>query len=186
MILMKQNKALTVLMVLHPIIFLAITGLFIWTESDHVLFTAQSVFVLSGLICCIVFSIRTKDTPAKFLSASNVWILSVNLAVFLAEMVWYTVSYMDVIAEESKGAQEGGLLLFLILVVCLPHWLVYFFTRICAAINCNRATKDLNANMTKTLHILLHLIPLVDLFSAIFVLRKVKACQSCQQPTIEA
>ena len=182
---MKLEKTLAVFMALWPVIFLAISGLFILLELDGALFISLIIFVLFGLVFSIAFTIRTQGAKPQFLAKSNILMLGANAAVFLAEMIWLTVSYCDVYTEESNGAMGGGLLLFLILLICAPHWLTYLFTRICAAINCYRVTKDVNADRSTILHIFAHLIPIVDLFSAILVLRKVKPCQVCQQPTID-
>ena len=182
---MKVEKTLAVLMAILPLVYLAVIALFLLTELDNALYTALSFLVLLGLILAICFATLTKGTNRKFLATANVWMLSTNAAVFLAEIIWYAVSYRDVYIEERNGAMGGGLLLFLILLICTPHWLTYLFTRVCAAINCYRVTKEVNADRSTILHIFAHLIPIVDLFSAIFVLRKVKPCQVCQQPTID-
>ena len=182
---MKDKKLLAVFMTLWPVIFSAISALFISLELDGALFISLIIFVLFGLVFSIAFTIRTQGAKPQFLAKSNILMLGANAAVFIAEMIWLAVSYYNVYTEESNGAMGGGLLLFLILLICAPHWLTYLFTRICAAINCYRATKDLKAEPFRTLHTLAHMIPIVDLFSAITVFLKVKAYQLCQQPTID-
>ena len=85
---MKVEKTLAVLIAILPLVYLAVIALFLLTELDNALYTALSFLVLLGLILSICFAALTKGTNRKFLATANVWMLSTNAAVFLAEIIF--------------------------------------------------------------------------------------------------
>lgn len=181
-----MKKLFTVLTVLLPLAYVLGMIVFLYiSPEDEVLFAVLGGITLLGLVICTVFSVITSKADRKFLAVTDIWILAVNLVLYVAEAVWWLVAYVQVRIGEQNGAMEGGLALVLLIFFYTPHWITYLFSRICASINCERVLKDVCGNGVKTFHIILHFFPFTDLISAIWVLRRVNQFQHCQQPPIE-
>jgi hypothetical protein len=125
------------------------------------------------------------DLLIAFVAFVVSFVIGSNLLVFLAQIVIMIIVIIDVRIAEQQGAMEGGLMIVLYYFLFLPSRINYLICRITAALCAHRALDDTLYSHRKGLHTFLHLIPIADMISAIWVYSKVKHCQTFQQPTIE-
>lgn len=180
-----MKKLFAVLTALLPVIYIGGIFTVLKLENDDLLWPAAGIFLLFALIVHIVYVTLTKNSPRRFLTISNIWIIGTNFLFHITKIIVLIVITIDVQIRAQQGAQEGGLIIALLFMFSIPNWITYAFTRIAASINCYRAMHDIVHSTKELLHILLHLFPLADLISAILVLRKVNRFQDFQQPPIE-
>jgi hypothetical protein len=143
-----------------------------------------ATIVLTLIICKVYASFRHK-AEILFLAKMNLWIIGSNLLVFLAQIVIMIIVIIDVRIAEQQGAMEGGLMIVLYYFLFLPSRINYLICRITAALCARNALDETLYSHRKGIHSILHLFPIADMISAIWVYRKVKHCQTFQQPTIE-
>ena len=123
--------------------------------------------------------------PPTLVGLTNLWVIGGNLLLYTAEIIWLIVQAIDVLKQAQNGAMEGGLGIFLLIVLYLPHWINYLVCRIVAAVQCCRGLKGICSSGKAGIYAILHIFPVLDIISAILVLRKVKTFQRNQQPPIE-
>ena len=153
-------------------------------KDGFTIFSILATIVLTLIICKVYASFRHK-AEILFLAKMNLWIIGSNLLVFLAQIVIMVIVIIDVRIAEQQGAMEGGLMIVLYYFLFLPSRINYLICRITAALCARNALDETLYSHRKGLHTFLHLIPIADMISAIWVYRKVKHFQSIQQPTIE-
>ena len=171
------------LMILLPVLYcVGMQSMVVLDASYEFLFGFLGGYLLLGLIATVLYSVLTRlDSPASAVKA-NIWILASNLLVFACCLILLTVRFIENRIAEENGAMEGGLLIFLLIVVFLPHWLTYLMARIAGAVCCSK--KWPGRKVHGELLGVLSLIPVADLIIAIILLRKVNPSQRCQQPPI--
>ena len=181
-----MKKMLGIFTALTPAFYiLTLVMLFLVDAKDGLtIFSIFGTIILTLIICTIYASCRHK-AENLFLAKMNLWIVGSNLLVFLAQIVIMIIVIIDVRIAEQQGAMEGGLAIVLYHFFFLPSRINYLICRITAALCAHRALDDTLYSHRKGLHTFLHLIPIADMISAIWVYRKVKHFQTFQQPTIE-
>lgn len=174
-----MKKLFATLVVLLPVFYVAGMILFLYiSPDDEVLFTALGGFLVLGLIINCVFCAVSAKADRKFLSVCNIGCLATNLMLYIAEIVYLLICTEAVRIAEQNGGMEGGLGIALLIVVYMPHWFVYLFTRILTAVNCERALKGVCTTPVKTFLTILHLFPMFDILSAAWVLHKVRKAKN--------
>lgn len=156
----------------------------IGTEDEVTIATIVGIVLLALIFCAMYGAFRHK-ADSLFLARMNLWIIGGNLLVFLGQVVIMIITIIDVRIAEQQGAMEGGLAIVALWILFLPIRINYFFCRVTAALCASRALDNTLYDRYKALHLILHLIPVLDMISAIWVYIKVKYCQNFQQPTIE-
>ena len=181
-----MKKTLAILTALLPAVYAASVEISAFFRvEDEALFTIFGILLLIGFLIPVWFATITAKADKKFLAACNLWFYGGNLLLLACEIVLWIIRYQEVRIAEQNGGMEGGLGLALLILLYLPHWSNYLVVRIVGAISTARTLKGVSGENTRMAHTFLQLIPVVDLVSAIWVLRKVKAFQACQQPPIE-
>ena len=181
-----MRRMFAILVSLIPAIYVAAMAVFLFImPEDEVLFAVLGGIIVVSILGCIGYSVTSAKSSKQSIAVTNLWIIGGNLLLFAAEITWLVISYIQVRIAEQNGGMEGGLGIFLLIIFYLPHWISYLICRCTAAIGCHRSLIDVTGNTAKTLHILLHLIPVFDLISAIWVLLRVKRFHCFQQPPIE-
>lgn len=153
--------------------------------SDELLFGFLGVYLLLGLFITVLHTVLFRQESPKTVATANLWITVSNLIVFLSCILLLIIRMEETRIAEENGAMEGGLGIFLLIVVYLPHWITYLLARISCAIGCARIWKGRKDGVLGDSLTVLCLIPVLDLISVIVVLRKVKHCQCFQEPPIE-
>lgn len=171
-----MKKLSAALVALLPLVYVAA----MWSSikiriSDEQFFGILGVYALIGFLFPVIFSISSAKSARKFKAISNVWFYAGNLILLIAEIVYWFIQYEEVLIAERNGGMEGGLGLALLIIIYLPHWFTYLFTRIAGAISCARTLNGVCGGDAKIFHILLQLFPIFDLISAIWVLYKVNS-----------
>lgn len=170
-----MRKAVTILTGLLPVIYAGMIGLMICFDlGDEALFAVMGIYTLLGLVLPIALSALTVKAEPEFLASGNIWCYSINLVLFLAEVIFWLVRAEQNRIAEQNGAMEGGLGLVLLILVYLPHWVSYLATRLAGAISCARSLHGSSRAGIKALHIILQLFPGTDLISALWVQRSIK------------
>lgn len=181
-----MKKLFSVLTALVPLFYImTCVFLFYLDAEDVVTISAILGSIVLALIICAVYSSFRHKAESSFLAKMNLWIIGVNLLVFLALIVVMVITIIDVRIAEQQGAMEGGMAIVVLWLLTLPIRINYFFCRITAALCASQALDNTFYNRFKTLHFVLHLFPVLDMISAVLVYSKVKHCQTFQQPTIE-
>lgn len=181
-----MKKLFAILFSLIPAIYAVGVAVFLYLmPEDEVLFAVLGGIVVLSIVFAIGHCSLSKNAERKFLASINVWGIVGNLLLFADEVTWWIYSYVQVRIAEQNGGMEGGLGLFLLIIVYMPHWISYLICRITAAINCQRILDGICSSAVRSAHTLLHIFPITDLISAIWVLCKVNAWKRFQQPPIE-
>lgn len=180
------KKVFGALTALLPVIYAGSIGLLILIDpDDKMLFAFIGIYILFSIAVCIAYASLGRRADSQFLAKMNLWIIGTNLMLFIAEIVFLIVYTVQVQIATQQGAMEGGLGIFALIIFFLPSWLSYLFCRFTTA-SCFQDVQLENVSGTaRTIHFFLHLIPVLDFCSVIWVYRHVKRCQSFQQPTIE-
>ena len=181
-----MKKLFAILTALTPAFYILtlVTLYQVDAKDGFTIFSILATIVLTLIICKIYASFRHK-AENLFLAKMNLWIIGSNLLIFLAQIVIMIIVIIDVRIAAQEGAMEGGLGIVLYYFLFLPSRINYLICRITAALCARRALDETLYSHRKGLHSILHLFPVLDLISAIWVYRKVKHCQGFQQPTIE-
>ena len=181
-----MKKVSGVLTALLPVIYAVCIGCFILIDpDDEILLAFIGIFILFSIAVCIAYASLGRPADSHFLAKMNPWISGTNLRLFIAEIVFLIVYTIQVHIAAQQGAMEGGLGIFALIIFFQPSWISYLICRFTAAACCFDALKEKAGNSARTLHTTLHLFPVLDMISAIWVYRKVKHFQTIQQPTIE-
>ena len=181
-----MKKLFGILTALIPAIYVCGLVLFLYLmPEDEVLFAVLGGIILLSLIFCIGYGTTSHKADSLYLAKMNMWIIGGNLLLFAAEIAWLIISMIQVHIATQQGGMEGGLGIFLLIIFFLPSWISYLICRFTAAVCCFDALNGKVSNSAKTLHTILHLFTISDMISAVWVYRKVKHFQTCQQPTIE-
>ena len=169
-----MKKSIALLTALLPVIYAGIMQLSaaLGTE-DHIFLPLLFGFLVLGFLLPVIYAFIATRADRKFLAVSNLWFYVGNLTVFAYEIALWLIRFHENHIAEQNGATEGGLGLFLLILLFLPHWISYLCVRIAGAVSTARILKDLCADKVRVLHICLQVFPCADLISAIWVLRKV-------------
>ena len=152
--------------------------------EDQTLFSLLCGFLLLSFLLPVIYTFITSRAERKFLAVNNLWFYAGNLTVFVCEIaIWLIRLHENQIAAQN-GATEGGLGLFLLILLFLPHWISYLCVRIAGVVSTARILKDICAEKVRVLHICLQVFPGADLISAIWVLRKVT--HSCYSISLQS
>lgn len=182
---MKRISA-TVTAALPLVYAAAVLAMFVFRAGDDTLFSMLGGFLLLGAVANICYCVTASKADAHFIAVSNLRCLIDNLIIHIGQIIWLVIYTVNTMEAEKNGAMEGGLGVFLLMLLFIPHWLTYLMTRIACAVLCNRALKSVYCSSgVRTLHVILHLLPIADCISAGWVLRTVNGCHSFQQPPIE-
>ncbi len=182
-----MKKLMAVLTALLPVIYAgSLYASFLLRADDDILFVILGGFAIIGFLFPVLFCIFTAKAGRKFLAVSNVWSYAGNILLFLSEIVLWFARFQEVLIAEQNGGMEGGLGLFLLILLFLPHWFSYLFTRIVGIVSCARSLKGVCSDGVRALHAVLQLLPGTDLISAVWVLRKVNYWLSFPRSPIEA
>ena len=181
-----MQKVFGILTALIPAFYAGGMVLFLYLmPEDEVLFAVLGGIILLSLIFCIGYGAASQKADSLYLARMNLWIIGGQMLLFTAEITWLIIAAIQVHIATQQGGMEGGLGIFLLIILYMPSWISYLICRFTAAVCCFDALKDKVISRSRTLHTLLHLFPVLDLISAILVYRTVKRFQFCQQPTIE-
>lgn len=145
--------------------------------SDKVLFAFLGLYMLIGLAVCTMHFTVTLQCEPKEIVMWNTWFLTSNLLVYAVSVVILIVRIIENRIAEENGAWEGGLGIFLLILLCLPHWITYGLSRISAAVGCSRASKIGFNSAIQILLTILHLFPFTDLIAAVILCRKWKRAE---------
>ena len=163
------------LVVLLPVIY--VTGMLVFLyiiQDDDYLRNILDAMLILGFLFNVAFCVLCTKSDRKFLTKCNIWSFSTNLLLYAAEIIYFIV-LMAMSSDVGPSPDMGvGLGIALYIFFCIPHWIIYCFTRIFAAINCAFALRDVCSTAVKVLHLILHLIPLLDLVSAVWVYCRVR------------
>lgn len=174
-----MKKIASILVALLPLIYV---GTMVTISKNRVtdeqLFVILGVYTLMGFLFPIFFSTASKKAERRFLAVSNVWFYAGNLVLLVAQIIYWLIRFEENRIAEQNGAIEGGLGLFLLIVLFLPHWISYLFTRVAGAVSCSRALKGVCRQEVRILHTILQLFIVTDLLSAIWVCCKVSRTTS--------
>lgn len=154
-----MKKTFSALMALLPLFCAALMPLFIWSVDQGwaILIVLGLMALLSiGLTVGYLCTARGK-TPRAF--AIDSLFFSISLLVFLAAKI---VLWLLLVPQHA-------FYLLVLLLVYLPHGACCLFLRACGIFAIHRAQEGGNLRL---LHVLLHLIPLLDVVSSVIVLRK--------------
>ncbi len=151
---------LSILMLLLPAGFAAsLAALFLLqVDSDALILGVPYLYGLLALVVCILYACAGKN--------KNLLIKLGSLPVDIGIAAYFIKYCMDTAQAADSGAMGGGLGIFLLVLLLLP----YVFFRIAMGISCARVCAK-TVSEHKTLHILLHLIPIADIVSAFLVYR---------------
>ena len=167
-----MKKLFAVLVALIPVLYVTCMLLVLFYEEDYIPTLLGGIIIL-GLLFNAAFCALSNKANKKFLATCNLWSLSTNLIVYAAEIIYFIV-LVAMSSDIGPSPDMGvGLGIALYIIFCIPHWITYLFTRIFAAINCGIALRNVCSTAVKALHVILHLIPLADLLSAIWVFGRV-------------
>ena len=181
-----MKKVFAVLTALIPAVYLIGLGISASVGAeDAALFALLGVKLILGFLLPVWYAVITANADKKFLAVCNLWFYGGNLFLFAIEIALWIHSYIENRIAAQNGAMEGGLLLFLLILVYLPHWANYLVVRIVGSVSTGRILSGICEKRCRLIHMDLQLLPVADLISAILVLRKVNAFQACQQPPIE-
>ncbi len=158
-----MKKAITVLLALVPYGFFAGIGCLILfdLDSDVALFDFFALYLLLGIVTAILYGIFGK-------SRYNLW---VKLAAVPADC--FAIGFLILRAIENNRAMEDGamgvgLSIFVLLLFGFFYFLPRIASGIACAVVCGRDPK------TKSIHTLLHLLPIADLVSAALIRKNVQ------------
>ena len=181
-----MKKTFAILTALLPAIYAASVEMSAFLRvEDEALFTIFGILLLIGFLIPVWFAVLTAKADKKFLAVCNLWFYGGNLLLLAYEIALWIIRFHENKIAEMNGGMEGGLGIALLILLYLPHWSNYLVVRIVGAVSTARTLKGVSGENTRMAHTFLQLIPAADLLSAIWVLRKVKAFQACQQPPIE-
>jgi hypothetical protein len=181
-----MKKVSGILTALLPVIYAVCIGCFILIDpDDEILLSFIGIFILFSIAVCIAYASLGRPADSHFLAKMNLWIIGTNLLLFIAEIVFLIVYTIQVQIAAQQGAMEGGLGIFALIIFFLPSWISYLICRFTAAVCCFDALKGTVKSGTRTMHTVAHLLPVLDMISAILVYIHVKHCQAIQKPTIE-
>ena len=140
-------------------------------DSDTLIFLMIGAFLLLPLLLGILHLAvaRPRQEPAVWAKQNLISKVFCTFACLAAAgILVYTVISTNRAAAE--GAQEGGLAVFLWILLLLPVFTCGFFQLIAGTLICAKL-KEADSTLA-WYHIPLHLIPIADLFSAATVYRK--------------
>lgn len=181
-----MKRLFAILTALTPAFYiLTLVILFQVDAKDGLTIISILATIVLTLIICKVYASFRHQAEILFLAKMNLWIIGSNLLVFLAQIMIMVIVIIDVRIAEQQGAMEGGLMIVLYYFLFLPSRINYLICRITAALCARNALDETLYSHRKGIHSILHLFPFADMVSAVWVYRKVKACQGFQQPTIE-
>lgn len=169
-----MKKTVLILTGTLPFVYWGMIGLLMLTDADdEMLFGMMGLYTLMGIVLPILFSHLTAKADRRFLAVSNLWLYGGNLAVFLAEAIFWLVRLKENRIAAENGGMEGGLVLVLLILIYFPHWISYVATRLAGAVNCERSLQGICRGCVRSANTLLQLIPGADVISAIWVLRRI-------------
>ena len=181
-----MKKVFAVLTALLPAVYLVSIGLSaVYGAEDKALFTILGLLLVIGFLLPVWFAFLAANADKKFLAVCNLWFYGGNLFLFATEIALWIHSYIENRIAAQNGAMEGGLVLFLLILLYLPHWANYLVVRIVGSVSTGRILSGICEKRCRLIHMDLQLLPVADLISAILVLRKVNAFQTSQQSPIE-
>ncbi len=173
-----MKKVAFIATALLPVVYAFLIGLAALSDlNDDPLFIALGIYIFIGLILSCLTAVWGAKMDAKAIAVGNIWLFGVNLAFFIGEVILWLVQLEEVRIAEQNGAMGGGLGLLLLIILYIPHWATYCFSHVAGAVGCARALKGRCGDGAKLLHCFLHLFPVTDLASAIWVYRKVKQAE---------
>ena len=181
-----MKKVFAVLTTLLPAVYLIGLGISASVGAeDAALFALLGVMLILGFLLPVWYAMITANADKKFLAVCNLWFYGGNLFLFATEIALWIHSYIENRIAAQNGAMEGGLVLFLLILLYLPHWSNYLVVRIVGVVSTGRILSGICEKRCRLIHMDLQLLPVADLISAILVLRKVNAFQASQQSPIE-
>lgn len=169
-----MKKSIALLTAFLPVIYAGSMQLSaVLGVEDSVFLPLLFGFLLLGFLLPVIFVSITAKTDRKFLAVSNLWFYIGNLTVFVFEITMWLIRFHENHIAEQNGATEGGLGLFLLILLFLPHWISYLCVRIAGVVSTARILRDICTEKVRVLHMCLQVFPGADLISAIWVLQKV-------------
>ena len=181
-----MKKLLAVLTALLPAVYavgLQLSAVF--KAEDEALFAFLGILFVIGFLFPVWFAVIAARADRKFLAVSNLWFYAGNLLLLASEIALWIIRFHENEIAEQNGGMEGGLGLALLILLYLPHWSNYLVVRIVGAISTARTLKGVCGEGARMAHTVLQLFPVADFVSAVWVLRRVRTFQACQQPPIE-
>lgn len=177
-----MKKIFAPIVALLPIVYLLspVTCLLI-DSSDSILLGSYGVYLLLTLVSVVLFILFRKAHSAKKLAIYNIVFSAGNLAVLVAQLVYWIISVEKVHQQTQDGGMCAGLLLVVLIILYFPHWISYSLVRIGSMFTCFRSLNGICPMGIKILHTIMHFLPLADLISSIIVLCKICIRQKMAQ-----
>lgn len=176
-----MKKLFAPLIAVLPLLYILAIGLpFLLRTSDSLLFCLLSACLLLTLLFTVCFYFSIDHYRPKQLAVYNILFSAGNLLLLLMEAGYWLVKKAEIQQQAQSGATEGGILLFVCIILYLPHWFSYFMVRIAGMVSCNRSLYGICSSPARLLHNILHFFPVADLISSIWVLYKINAWQKAQ------
>ena len=170
-----MKKILSAIASFLPLIYIAsLLMLFLLDATDEPLLLFMVCYCIFSAIVVIMLCFITAGADRKFLANTNILLYVGNLGLFIFEIIFWLVQMEQVRIAEQNGAMGGGLALFLLILLYLPHWFSYLLTHVAGAINCLRILHGRRNGFACAIHTILHLLPMTDLISACWVKHTVK------------
>lgn len=166
-----MKKILSFFTAFLPLIYVAaVFLLFLVDSTDELLLAVMIIYIAVALLLHALFLYHAAKAPPRFLAISNLCLYSGNFLLLLVEIIYWLVYYHQTQIAAQNGAMGGGLGLFLLILLYLPHWATYLLTHIVGASCCRITLKGKYSQGTQICHIIMQLLPITDLTSAIWVL----------------
>lgn len=151
-------------------------------DSDDLIFLTIGIFMLLSLILCALhlLTVFTGEGHSPLaLAKMNLQMKLFYLPAVVMAVIVLTASIISTNRSTADGAMGGGLAIFLWCLLLLPIFLHGFLQLIAGAIVCGKLDEMTRQNASPQgigwYHVLLHLLPVGDLFSAWRVHRKLQA-----------
>ena len=165
-----MKKILSAIAALLPVIYIvSLFVLFLMDATDKPLLLFLVCYCIFAAIVLIVFGFITAGADRKFLANTNILLYAGNLSLFVLEIIFWIIRLEENRIAAENGAMGGGLGLFLLVLLYLPHWFSYLLTHVAGAINCLRILHGRRRGIVCALHAILQLFPVTDLISACWV-----------------
>ena len=140
-------------------------------DDDTVIFLVMGIFLLLTGALCLCYLLCTRSLPVPLLARQNLRLKLWNtppLALAIGILIYYVISTKRAAAD---GAQEGGLLVFLWILLLLPIFIHSFFLLWTSAITSIRISGCAEKRIHPAL-LLLHWVPIADFAASLCLYRR--------------
>ena len=162
-----MSALISILLMNFPYVYGGMFGLMLLLDidSDTFLLSHLGISLALGILLSILYRVASRKGSDARLARQNLHVRIAQIPAFLLFHGFFIHRLAETYAAAANGAMGIGLSLFSLYLIMVPYWLSLASSQISGASLCLQLLRNKPLGV-RLLHAIMHIVPILDIFSA--------------------